>query len=420
MDIKELFKGVAVVIDDKVNNTKGDDLILKIISTIEEEKIPILKYDNIPEDDIIANFYNVSFILLDWELFEKPEGAYFDDQPFIDAIIEFIKKLKAISFTPIFIFSHLDSSAIIKKLEENDLYNEKSSNYIFVKSKNELLSNDGKNKLFDEIENWLRYTPSIYVLKEWEKSLNKAKSKLFWDFYDINHKWPSVLQKTFTEDGSDVNYELGNFIFKNIIARTETIKFDEEILKLEDNELTKDEIRKVLESERFLKNESLPDMPFTGDLFKVYKYELSEEATSEKECYYLNIRPACDIALRGDKENTELYCLECEVIDENKINSGESNQIIFDKGTFIDKTVNTYLPFLDSGKIFIIKFKNMKIFEWQQELFSKEKNGNKRKFKQTRIGRILPPYITAVQQKYSFYLQRQGLPAIPEKAIKDD
>ena len=70
--------------------------------------------------------------------------------------------------------------------------------------------------------------------------------------------------KTFTEDGSNVNYELGNFIFKNIMARTEPIEFDEDILNLEDNDLTKDEIRKVLEAERFIKNDSLPsNIPFT-------------------------------------------------------------------------------------------------------------------------------------------------------------
>ena len=185
MDIKELFKGIAVVIDDKVNDTESGDLILRIISKIANEKIPILKYDNIPEDDIIANFNNVSFIMLDWELFERPEGTYFDDQPFIDAIIEFIKKLKEISFIPIFIFSHLDSNVIINILKENDLYKEKVSNYIFVKSKNELFPDTNENKLFEEIENWLKQTPSIYVLKEWEKSLNEAKNKLFWDFYNI-------------------------------------------------------------------------------------------------------------------------------------------------------------------------------------------------------------------------------------------
>jgi len=421
MDIKHLFKGVAVVIDDKINDPESGDLILNIIEKLNEENIPLLKYDDIPEDSVITHLNNINFLLLDWELFEKPEGAYFDEKPFIENVINFIKKLKSITFVPVFIFSHIGADGIINKLEENGLYDKEKRNYIFVKSKNELISETNDNKLFEEIEEWLKQTPSIYALKEWEKSLNKAKNKLFWDFYNINHKWPSVLQKTFQDDGSDVNYELGNFIFKNIMARTEPIEFEEYILNIEDSDLTKNEIRKVLEAERFIKSDSLPpDIPFTGDLFKIYKYELSENATSEKEFYFINVRPDCDIAIRNGHKNPKLYCLECEIIDEDRINSGNKNQIIFDKGTFIEKTVNTYLPFIESGKIFAIKFKDLKIYAWKQKLFPKQKNGGRREFKEARLGRILPPYITAIQQKYSFYLQRQGLPAIPVKAIKEE
>ncbi|EKO35730.1 hypothetical protein [Leptospira santarosai] len=33
--------------------------------------------------------------------------------------------------------------------------------------------------------------------------------------------------------------------------------------------------------------------------------------------------------------------------------------------------------------------------------------------KEKRLGRLLPPYINKLQQKYSSYLQRQGLPRLP-------
>jgi len=400
MDIKELFKGVAVVIDDKINDAESNDLILKIIEKLEEENIPLLKYNDIPEDSAINHFNNINFVLLDWELFEKPEGVYIDETPFIKNIINFIKKLKETTFVPVFIFSHLNADGIINKLEENGLYDNRKTNFIFVKSKNEIVSDTDDNKLFDEIENWLKQTPSIYVLKEWEKSLNDAKNKLFWDFYNINHKWPSVLQKTFQDDGSDVNYELGNFIFKNIMAITEPIEFDKDILKIEDSDITKEEIRKVLEAERFIKNDSLPDIPFTGDLFK---YRIDGEDV-DVDRYYLNIRPECDLAR---KSNPELYCIKGKIITEDSINSNNDDEISFKKGFFIEKANKTYAPFLVDGKIIEFTFNDIKIKKWNN-------------IKNDRVGRILPPYITAIQQKYSFYLQRQGLPAIPEKAIKDE
>ncbi len=408
MDIKELFKGVAVIIDDEVN--KKDTQIFKIVKKLEEENVPLLKYKYLPDDKIVENFLNVSFILLDWQLdpiidvetkgtvsgstsieIIKPSGG---DNTKI--VIDFIKKLTNKYFLPVFIFSKEYSDVIIQKLKEENLYIDEGKNFIFVKKKEELIS-DEENKIFTEIEKWLRETPSIYVLKEWEKSLNDAKNKLFWDFYNINHKWPSVLQKTFQDDGSDVNYELGNFIFKNIMARTEPIEFDEDILKIEDNNLTQEEIRNVLEAERFIKNDSLPsDIPFTGDLFK---YRADGE---DVDRYYLNIRPECDIAR---KSNPELYCIKGKIINEDSINSNNDDEISFKKGSFIEKANKTYAPFLVDGKIIEFTFNDIKIKKWNN-------------IKNDRVGRILPPYITAIQQKYAFYLQRQGLPAIPEKAFK--
>ncbi len=424
MDGKELFKGVAVIIDDEIN--KKDTHIYKIVEKLEGEGIPLIKYEYLPNDENIENFQNISFVLLDWQLFESPEpGIPFDENIHINQIIDFLKNLNGKFFLPVFIFSKENSDTIIRKLSENELYEEGRNNYIFVKPKDELISDDG-NKIFTKIESWLKQTPSIYVLKEWENALNQAKNRLFWDFYNINHKWPSVLQKTFTDDGSDVNYELGNFIFKNIMARTEPIKFDEDILKIEDNELKKDELRRVLEAERFIQNNSLPpEYPAIGDLFELFQYEIQNGSSKEKKKLFLNIRPDCDII--RDKDNIKkggksirhneanynpfLYCLECEIL--------KDKDVTIEKGSIIERKNSSVIPFVYDNKILKINFDKLFMFEWKQQLFTKEKR-EQREFNKTRIGRILPPYITAIQQKYSFYLQRQGLPAIPEKAITND
>lgn len=400
MDIKKLLSGIAIIIDDKIKKEDSQDLILNIRDKLKDNHISILEYEDLPDDSEIQNFNNISFILLDWQLFERPEpGMLMDETLFINNNIKFLKDIRKVSFTPVFIFSNQPPNSIIRKLSEEGIYNEGSNNYIFIKQKKDIISDVDDNLLFNEIENWLKETPSMYVLKEWEHSLNKAKRNLFWSFYEINHNWPSVLQKTFTDDGSDVNYELGNFIYKNISARTEQITFDNDILNQEDDDISKEDIRKVLEAERFIEKGVLPDIPFTGDLFE---YEV--HGSTEKR-YYLNIRPECDIAIRPDgTSNPDLYCLKGCVINEARINSNNDDKILFEKGNFIDKSNNTYIPFIIDGKIIEFFFKEIKIKRWNA-------------IKDKRIGRLLPPYITKVQQRYSFYLQRQGLPAIPEKAI---
>jgi len=408
MDIKKLLSGIAIIIDDKIKKEDSKDLILKIRDQLKENQTSILEYEDLPGEQEIQNFKNISFILLDWELFDRPEpGMSMDETLFINNNIKFLKEINNVSFTPVFIFSNQSPDSIIRKLSEEGIYKEGSNNYIFIKQKQYLISDDKENLLFTEIENWLKKTPSMYVLKEWEHSLNKAKRDLFWSFYEINHNWPSVLQKTFTDDGSDVNYELGNFIYKNISARTEQITFDNDILNQEDDDISTEDIRKVLEAERFVKDDALPDMPFTGDLFE---YEADVNGSKEKR-YYLNIRPECDIAR---KNNPELYCLECRIINDERINSDK----LFNKGSFIEKVNNAYIPFINNGEIIEVCFRNMKIFKWKEKLKDENAKEIEKMFKETRIGRLLPPYITKVQQRYSFYLQRQGLPAIPEKAIK--
>ncbi|HZK12389.1 MAG TPA: hypothetical protein VFD10_08630 [Atribacterota bacterium] len=409
MDIKKLLSGVAIIIDDNIKKEHSGDPILKIRDQLKNNNhISILEYEDLPDDSEIPNFKNISFVLLDWYLFETPEpGMLMDELLFINNNIEFLKKIKKVSFTPVFIFSNQSPDSIIRKLSEEDLYNEDSNNYIFIKRKQDLLSEDNDNLLLTEIENWLKETPSMYVLKEWEHSLNEAKRKLFWDFYEINPNWPSVLQKTFTDDGSDVNYELGNFIYKNLSARGKKIFFDDDILNQGyDNIRGREDIRKVLEAERFINNSFLPpDYPCTGDLF---------ENLNSTNGYYLNIRPECDIAIRpGRTSKPELYCLKCREIKEDKIRSEK----LFKEGTLLEKINNSYIPFIDNGKILEVLFDDLKIFNWMEKLKNNSGGEIGKIFKETRIGRVLPPYITKVQQRYSSYLQRQGLPAIPKEAM---
>ena len=411
-DIKKLFSGIAIIIDDDIKKEGSQDFIFKIRDQLRNSNIPILEYEGLPDDTEIYNFKNISFILLDWQLIKTPESEIvIPEELFIKNNIEFLKKIKKVGFIPVFIFSKESPDTIIGKLSEEGIYDEGSNNnYIFVKRKEDLISKDNNDPLFAEIENWLKKTPSMYVLKKWEYSLNEAKRKLFWDFYEINPNWPSVLQKTFTDDCSDANYELGNFIYKNLSARANQITFNNNILSQEvDSTDIKKDIRKILEAERFIRNDALPDKPCTGDLFK---YNCAGDGSIEKS-YYLNIRPECDI-IRD--RNPRLYCLKCKIITDEIIDSEK----LFDGSTLIEKVNNAYIPFVNNGEIIKVCFRNMEIFRWEEKLKIKNENDleTEKMFKETRIGRVLPPYITKVQQRYSFYLQRQGLPAIPEKAIK--
>ena len=417
-NVLDLFKGIGVIIDDALNVKSGNpnDIIWKIKSSFEKQNIPILTFSELPNNEQVRNFNTVSFMLLDWDLYGcQTELGVSKPQTAADDNIEFIKQFNSVCFAPIFIFSN-DTYEIKNKLEKANLYDFTKSNHIFVESKSELKQSQ---ILFTKIKKWITTTPSIYALKEWDKALLQAKCDLFHELHSINPKWAVVLQQTFKNDGVDENHELGLFIYKNLIARTIPIDFDKGIIPIFDfnvkdekekkknqnkfnriiKNVSKGDLRKILECERFLNNKKdgsgnniLPQNPATGDVFK------------NNKDYFINIRPDCDILRKGD--DVILFCLKGEVVKEQNINAKKKSKIIFHNGELIEKNYNIYVSFIDEGKIIEFKFNKDLIQSKWSDLKSKH------------IGRLLPPYITRLQQKYAFYLQRQALPAIPEKAMK--
>ncbi|HHU46452.1 MAG TPA: hypothetical protein GXZ40_00975 [Bacteroidales bacterium] len=388
-DVLELFSGIGVIIDDAFGREE-DDIIKDIKKSFEDAHVPIITYSELPDDDVTQNLKNASFIILDWNLLEEKIKV---SDVIIKNNIDFIQKVCTQAFLPFFIFSNEEPRDIILKLEEVNLYDSGKSNFIFVKRKDDLKE---ASQLFTEIENWLKETPSIYVLKEWEYYMAKAKLNLFKDFNDIYTNWAEVLQKSYKEDGVDPDNELNGFIYKSLFARTSKIKFDQEIINNKKEDVSSEDLRKLLECERFLTKDVLSNKPALGDIFR----------TTEREQikYLINIRPDCDI-IRGSN-SVKLYCLSGKVVDESKINSNQNDQIFFQNGELLEKNNNCYVAFIDDGKIIEFKLREIKIETWS-------------KLKAQRIGRLLPPYITKLQQKHSFYLQRQGLPAIPEEAINE-
>jgi hypothetical protein len=392
-NVLDLFRGVGVIIDDalKFEKETADDGIWGIKKSFEDKNIPLLTYFELP-DDKVENFNFVSFLLLDWEL----TGNMWEltgDMPKIirkpdlsNDNIEFIRKFNEVCFAPIFIFSNDIPQSIIEKLKDADLYNDTKSNRIFVKSKSELKNID----LFAVIEDWIKQTPSIYVLKEWELSLQQAKNSLFWDFYMINPEWAKILYETINKDGGDLSYEMSDILFENLKTRTLPVNFDTSILSASAiTTITSDEIKQVLEGQRFRKHNL--NMIFTGDIFL------------KDSKYYINVRPQCDCIPREEGQtfdDVNLYFIEGEEkTDLNKLNYNKK------LGLFSDPDVRfTIFPIneckaiqFELGKFTIAKFK-----DW----------------KQYRIGTLLPPFITRLIQKYAAYMQRQGLPRIPEEAIR--
>ena len=368
--------------------------------------MPCLTYDQLPEPESIDHFNGISFLILDWKLaapdimegVRLPEGV---SEANISENIEFLEKLIKSCSVPIFIFTNESKDDVISTLQERGLYNEHGCNRIFVKNKSELSgkSNTARTRLFNTINKWAKRNPSVYVLKIWEGEYQEAKDKLFNDFFNISPYWPQILWKTFTDDGVNKSRELGEIITRNIYTRMSPSEFSDEILKKRGKGIKKDAIRKVLEGERFIGLDHLDkDDIATGDMFR----EEYEDNGTTKSRYYLNIRAQCDLMRSSNPGKIELYCLKGRVLNEKTIN--KKTGIPFIEGQFIEKVNHAIVGCIDDGQIIEFLFRDLKVKKW-------------RDIEGKRIGRLLPPYITRIQQRYALYLQRQGLPRTPEIAV---
>ena len=208
IDVEELFKGIAVIIDDEINDETSP--IFKIKKLIEQRNIPVLTYTEGPRLEIIEALSNVSFIVLDWEYLDSSfqtdmgeeriaiPATLHDDAE--ENLIKFIDGVINKIFVPTFIFTGHDSEKIKSKLKENDLWKEGNPNRIFIKQKADL---DSEEKLFTSIKEWLKEMPSVYVLKEWEKTFNKTKNEMFLDLYGYSPYWVKIVWDTLKRDSID-------------------------------------------------------------------------------------------------------------------------------------------------------------------------------------------------------------------------
>ena len=396
MNVKELFRGIAVIIDDEICDKRAS--IYNVLNQLKKKSIPYVEYESLPNEEIVYNLQNVSFVLLDWKLNESLSNNDVSagvklpssiEQSNDDSNIEFLKKIQMQCFCPIFIFTDENVDTIVLKLKRAKLYKQNACNNILVKSKSDFKSN---GSLFSCLENWLKENASIYLLKEWDNAYQSSKTNLFVDFQKRTSNWVKVLWKTYEGDGVNPSIELGDFVANSITTQMMPLKMDSSIFEGIGTSFDKNELKACLERQCYVQNEFLDSkFPGIGDVFEL------------ENGIYVNIRPCCDLISRDDTpvDKVDLYLLKAD-----RIKKIEVIRDCFDAkyGHFQDNdTFYLIYPVCD-GYLLKVKFRELLQYKWKN-------------VKKYRKGRIIPPYITKLQMKYSYYLQRQGFPKIPNELL---
>ncbi len=400
-----MLKGVAVVIDNGIGPPpSGEENINKIIKKIQDRGIPTTEFKDLDSaEKCIQNFLTVNFIILDWKMVSEPTGTPIGVQAGQGLVedaklknVEFIKKVKEYCFAPIFIFTNEEQADIeadiLAKLQNAGLYfAQEGRDFIYIRNKTDILQDD---KLFTEIEEWINKTPSIYTLKSWDKEFLKAKNEMFWDLYNkSNGSWPKVLWEH-CEEEKEVPHVCINEVIFQLISSKVTLKDleKEKVTKLtKDPDLKemKDIFKRIMFQDGELCSGSLEGVK-PGDIFK------------DNNKYFLNVRPECDTMLgRHGCDNIYLICgtkipdADLKDVHPQYLSSG-----------LIPKIFEDFVWLLEGDGIVKFDFREVEV-----KTFST--------LKAKRLCRLLPPYITNIQQRFSTYLGRFGIPRLP-KAIEKD
>ena len=402
MELADLMSGIAVVIDDAFGDTASDedlggdrDSIFEIVDRLGREwNLPFYTAPSMPAAETWPNLLRAaSFVLLDWRLWRK--GASQLEQAGIEENVRFLEQAKDY-FVPVFIFTNESPEDVQFRLPPA-IYREEEpeKNFVFIRRKAELLSGDALD--LSAVEDWVRQNASVYALKTWEQAFHAAKSELFGSMYSRSPDWPRVFWKAYEDDGADPSSSLTHLINDSLRGRMRADAFEANVLGVRDARVTREDLQVPREDLRALISEAsfrpvgtLPAEEIRcGDVFGLSGGK-----------FLLNLRPDCDCVPRGDMkaDDVELYCVEGKRMSDSELRKQ------YQGGHFAERVWESVAFFMNEGKSARFDFRRFHVKQ-----FSEVRN--------RRIGRLLHPYLTRIQQRYGLYLQRQGLPRIPQEAV---
>lgn len=387
----EFFVGPAIIVDDKIDQAEGG--MSDVLDQLAAVGMPVVRRTELPPDNEIDHWRGFSLIVLDWEL--SPVDAELAGIAIPDSlssanaanVADFVEKLLMRLYCPIFILTNEDVEEIQSELASR-LSVEKGQieSRVLVRSKSGVSAG-----LFDTLVEWLREHPAAFALKSWELGYEEARRRMFADFELSSADWPRILWAASVKDGTNPNFELSETISRNILHRFEPLVFDGGVLDVEgDWSRSKSAIRQVVHRSAVVEESSLhDDVIMPGDFFSV---------SDKPSLILLNVTPACDLVPRsGDSlDAVSMVLLVGELLDPTQVSSkGKREKLEKMEGSEIIWVLRP------DGRPYQVRFKG-----WRTETWGSQKS--------KRIGRLLEPYITLVQQRFALHFHRQGLPSLPD------
>ena len=389
-----VLSGPVVFIDDQLEEegSQAADLLLEI----RKSGRPVAWATSLPSDvdEWFAHWRSLAFVVLDWDLSANSGGATgsstlsdFERQK----LFKFVRRLLAEIFCPVFIISAEDTMDILRQLTEQQEFLREDGTLdtrISVHAKSVLMG-DIVAKLTDLVSQ----SPALTALKAWEHEYESAKNALFLDLNLIEPDWAAFVWKEAEADGVDPSFELASSINANLASRFNPVVFDEQVIRDYAGQVSGASRRRIAEGRTLIPGKHLASSTvLPGDLFK--------DPKDPVDVIWMNVSPACHTTGR-EGELVRLHVLKGLRLDPPKSKSAFKALVNSNRGP--NKVlVHSMLH----GYPYTFSFGAAEIRSWEE-------------LEGMRIGRLLRPYITQIQQMHGAYIQSEGVPGVTHELYLD-
>ena len=380
-----ILAGPVAFIDDELE--RDGSQAHQLLQDIRATGRPVASATGLPQNPEawIEQWQSLAFVVVDWDLSPgsgSSTGASELGQFARERLFDFVRLLMDRLFCPIFIISAEDTNDIARQLVENGRLLTQAGNLdprIAVFAKDVLMG-----KLIDHLEEQIRTSPSLSALKAWEAGYDSAKNRLFVELNQMEPDWPAYIWKTAVADSVDPSHELASVISANLLSRFDPVLFDGDAITSVAAS-TNAAARAVLHGRTFVGAAQLPEsMVMPGDLFRL--------AEDDPEIW-MNVSPACQTVGRSG-DPIQLHLLRGHKV-ERPASQGAFKTLVHNHESPNKILIHTLID----EDPYVFEFGRAQFCNWED-------------IRATRIGRLLPPYVTRVQQMHGAYIQSEGLPMV--------
>lgn len=393
--------GPVAFIDDELDNTASE--AFQLLEEIRATRRPVVTAKSVPTnpEGWFTHWQGLAFAVIDWDLTPSAVGTLgsmgsaggatlsaFERKKLFDFIVSLMKHV----YCPIFIVSAENTDDIKRQIAENQdllLTNGQLDGRITVFPKNVVL-----NHLDEYVTAWVDASPALTALTAWAREHDSAKNQLFVELNSEEPDWPLYVWKAAEDDEVDPAYELASVISTNLVNRLNPVTFDLGVMSKPLEGASGAARRRVSQGRTSIAGDKLSDrMVLPGDMFQF-------ENAPDGEVW-INISPACHTVGRlinkHDDGTEERESIRLHLLRGNRLAWPSTQGALKDmsKGRSNSIIIHTVL----NGDPYKFTFGDARIEEWEA-------------IKLRRVARLLPPYVTRVQQMHAAYIQSEGLPKV--------